>query len=352
MNWVNEMKNFDQRVDILAGFLHRTADQRSSWDAPDISDETGSDIREVEAAVARLAELQLLLPDPGHASGYSTTNPKAILHRLVSLEQQLTDEWHQQALHRQEKMQTLLRHFPVHGLENSGTHVELLTAVDKVNTFIEGCIDTIEHSQLAMHPGGLPSLSLVDDMLLRDQEVLDRGARIMALYSRHLLQVEYVRDYLTEAVHQGAEVRLAEYLPIRLLILDDGLSILPIDPQDSSQGAIAIHSSEVTGALKGIFSFHWTAAETFTGQRPDEGPADRYLLTSQERAIARMLAIGVKDEAIARQLGISPRTLSRVIAMFLEKLGVQTRFQAAIQLVRAGLIDVPTALPAAGTEVG
>ncbi|MQA60571.1 MAG: transcriptional regulator TrmB, partial [Actinophytocola sp.] len=41
-----------------------------------------------------------------------------------------------------------------------------------------------------------------------------------------------------------------------------------------------------------------------------------------------LLAAGVKDETIARQLMISPRTVTRRVAELLDERGARTRFQA------------------------
>jgi DNA-binding NarL/FixJ family response regulator len=53
---------------------------------------------------------------------------------------------------------------------------------------------------------------------------------------------------------------------------------------------------------------------------------------SDEDTIITLLAAGVKDEAIARQLGVSPHTVRRRIAALCKRLGVTTRFQAGLAL--------------------
>ncbi|WP_234104863.1 helix-turn-helix domain-containing protein, partial [Streptomyces venezuelae] len=73
--------------------------------------------------------------------------------------------------------------------------------------------------------------------------------------------------------------------------------------------------------------------------RPKQGGrAARPALDSQELVIVRLLADGVKDEAIARHLGVSSRTLSRLVSGLLDTLGVQTRFQAALRITELGLL--------------
>ncbi|MCP9963343.1 LuxR C-terminal-related transcriptional regulator [Streptomyces somaliensis] len=52
-----------------------------------------------------------------------------------------------------------------------------------------------------------------------------------------------------------------------------------------------------------------------------------------------LLAAGAKDEAIARRLGCSERTLRRLLASLVAKLGADSRFAAGVQAVRLGLLD-------------
>ena len=49
-----------------------------------------------------------------------------------------------------------------------------------------------------------------------------------------------------------------------------------------------------------------------------------------------LLASGLKDEAIARQLGIGERTVRRRVAELADRLGARTRMQLGIQAVRQG----------------
>ena len=52
----------------------------------------------------------------------------------------------------------------------------------------------------------------------------------------------------------------------------------------------------------------------------------------------KLLDAGLKDEAIARQLGVSMRTARRRISSLIAKLGVGTRFQAGLEAARHGLL--------------
>ncbi|WP_447007980.1 helix-turn-helix domain-containing protein [Saccharothrix isguenensis] len=53
-------------------------------------------------------------------------------------------------------------------------------------------------------------------------------------------------------------------------------------------------------------------------------------LAPQARQLLVLMATGATDRAIARELGLSERTLCRRIARLQAKLGVRTRFQLGV----------------------
>lgn len=61
-------------------------------------------------------------------------------------------------------------------------------------------------------------------------------------------------------------------------------------------------------------------------------------LSLEDRRLLALLAAGLKDDAIARQLGTSPRTLRRRLRHLLDELNAETRFQAGAQASRRGLV--------------
>lgn len=69
----------------------------------------------------------------------------------------------------------------------------------------------------------------------------------------------------------------------------------------------------------------------------EESGGDR--LTGREQALLRLMAKGLKDEAIARDLGVSPRTLRRLIADLMRRLDCESRFQAGVEATARGWLD-------------
>lgn len=72
---------------------------------------------------------------------------------------------------------------------------------------------------------------------------------------------------------------------------------------------------------------------------PAVGPgSDLAALSDRERDVLRLVARGLADREIARQLGLSPHTVHRHLANIRTKLEVPSRAAAAVHASRAGLI--------------
>ena len=66
-----------------------------------------------------------------------------------------------------------------------------------------------------------------------------------------------------------------------------------------------------------------------------EAPADP--LTPRESEVLALIAGGLSNKRIARELGIAEKTVKTHVGHVLAKLGVSDRTQAALHAVRAGL---------------
>jgi DNA-binding NarL/FixJ family response regulator len=68
-------------------------------------------------------------------------------------------------------------------------------------------------------------------------------------------------------------------------------------------------------------------------------PTNEVLLTDRERDVLREIARGRTDKEIARSLGVALTTVKSHVRAILDKLGVDSRTQAAVQVLRSQMLS-------------
>lgn len=189
---------------------------------------------------------------------------------------------------------------------------------------------------VAMHPALAPN-DVLRKSLKVDLELLKRGVGFRMLVSRTAARRPGAAAYLGALERDGGQVRVADAIPVRMLVLDGSVVVTP-GPDAEPACDLVIRSEVVGRLLLAAFEHLWIGAEkyaTFVGA--GEGGDEQ--LTAVHVRLLRALATGAKDEAIARQLGCSERTLRRLVAQTLEGLGVRSRFAAGAKAAQLGLLD-------------
>ena len=101
-------------------------------------------------------------------------------------------------------------------------------------------------------------------------------------------------------------------------------------PQELARAVRAAHAGEA------LLDPHIAARLLESIARPGgEAPADA--LTRREGEVLELIARGLSNKRIARELGIAEKTVKTHVGHVLAKLGVTDRTQAALHAVRAGL---------------
>ena len=101
---------------------------------------------------------------------------------------------------------------------------------------------------------------------------------------------------------------------------------------DPSRGYAIIRDPLVIRLYSAYFDLAWASAvpvATLSGEAGVGGVGG-----AGDAPLVELLELGLKDEAIARHLGVSLRTVRRHIAALMEVNGVDTRFQLGAALAR------------------
>ena len=103
-------------------------------------------------------------------------------------------------------------------------------------------------------------------------------------------------------------------------------------PQEIARAVRAAHAGEAL--LDPVVAAR--VVETLAAEGREQ-PIDR--LTPREREVLILIGRGFPNKLIARELGLSEKTVKAHVGRVLAKLGVTDRTQAAVLAVRAGLVD-------------
>ena len=189
-----------------------------------------------------------------------------------------------------------------------------------------------------------------DDEPSPELEMLARGVKARGLYERSSLLDSGRLAEVQELIAAGEMAAMVPVLPFKLAVVDRRRAMLPVAEGTELTAALIVRPSPLLDALIEVFELQWAKAMPVprAGRpgRPAEGQEPGREASAEAAGEARagseelltMLAAGMTDEAIARQLGVSARTVQRRISDLLDSLGSRNRFQAGVQAVRHGLL--------------
>ncbi|MCQ8828602.1 LuxR family transcriptional regulator [Streptomyces malaysiensis] len=163
---------------------------------------------------------------------------------------------------------------------------------------------------------------------------LARGVTQRVVYSRESLEYPgHLTDAIEPCIEAGEQARVLPSVPVKLLIIDEAYALvsLSIKEADVNNSMLVVQPCGLLSALTALFEQAWQKALPVHGLATSPvglAPADRRLL--------RLLAGGATDDVIARELGMSRRTLFRRLQILMARLGAVNRFQMALQAQRFG----------------
>jgi predicted transcriptional regulator len=139
----------------------------------------------------------------------------------------------------------------------------------------------------------------------------------------------------------GEQARTRPELPIKLIISDDQLALIPAAVTSRSiDTTFVIHRSPILDALIALFEAEWARATPIPGiAAVADGPAAGGGAAggaaaggpdAETATLLAMLAAGMTDASVARSLSWSMRTTQRRMRQLMTDLGVTTRFQAGV----------------------
>lgn len=321
------LETFGVAADAEALWRTLLASPQSSFS--DIAEQAGVALEHVERAAECLLEARLV------RLGESATG-------LVAIDPTLAIETHvarseRQLAQRAEELAEIRAQLPDIAQEYERGRAgradlisfEIIVDVDDIRRQIELAADRERaESRYLSHtlsPEGLQAARATDFTALA------RGIRQRSIISADALSEPSVYTEFDVRAARGELVRTLQHVPTQLLIFDRDLAVLSVDPLHPELGAIFVRVRSMVDALVYLFDHLWVEA------KPVFAPQTGSLAPSGRRAkVLELMAVGTKDERIARTLRVGVRTIRRDVAELKSTLGVTSRPEIPAAAIRRG----------------
>ncbi|MBP2704813.1 helix-turn-helix domain-containing protein [Microbispora sp. RL4-1S] len=161
------------------------------------------------------------------------------------------------------------------------------------------------------------------------QAIEDGVLRSRTVVSVSALASPRVREGCDRLVAAGAGVRTLDNVPSWFFAVGDDAAGLPAawgtPPPEHAYNCYLVRAPVAVAALRALFEELWTRATPVPSRTRGDA-----------RQVLRLAAQGLSDEAIARHLGVSVRTVRGRFAGAMSELGAQSRFHAGVEAARRG----------------
>ncbi|MEU6313491.1 helix-turn-helix transcriptional regulator [Streptomyces sp. NPDC047014] len=287
---------------------------------------------EVETAQERLFRLGLL---QGDAAAAFAADPETAVGRLTDLQLRVLHEQLQQVTQSRHLVAELKSEQGAGSLAPQG--VERLEVLSQIRDRIDDLAFFAREEILSVEPYSALTPDNIAHARPLDTRCLRRGVRICSVVSKEALDHPPTVAYLRELTAQGASIRVAESLSERILVYDRKTALVPVDPADTSRGALVTQQAGLVSNILALFQKIWDQAVDLAVLTGDAFDSVEVLSEIELRVLEELCRVG-KDETGARNLDISVRTYRRHVADVLRILGASSRPHAALLARERGWI--------------
>lgn len=176
--------------------------------------------------------------------------------------------------------------------------------------------------QLCSALPGSPRVDYLRSSWSDDIGVLRRGVEVKELVTPQAINTPAGLGYFTELAEQGAQLRMSHRVLQRVFLVDRKVAVVPAAVDARGGAALVVREPAMLLSLYQQFDSIWRNSVPI-----GNGPAD-VLQVEGVTEVLKLLAQGLTDDAIARRLQVSHRTVQRRVGAVMEMLGASSRFSA------------------------
>ncbi|MEW9528668.1 LuxR C-terminal-related transcriptional regulator [Microbispora sp. NPDC049125] len=314
------------------------------WTPERLQNKLGLTGEQVSQALGTMAELGLLEPCPPAPSGMAARAAEAAVVSLMREQKNALAVRAAELQRTSAALDTLASQFlSLRNPRPGDTRVDVVVGEAEVTSLLR------DATSVAYHEVQIVNMDVqgrdYDPDFCRSwhRRLLGNGIAVRGVYRSSMARSMQSCNRLRALQRDGVEIRLTPTAPIGIMTFDHFLTVAEVPSLNGDMAVLAIHGHALTGLFRQIFEHCWTmSAALETG--PVESPAGE-MLTEQQKTVVRMLAAGMKDETIARNLGISQRTLRRLITELMDLLESTSRFQAGVRATARGWVPAADSDP-------
>ena len=174
-----------------------------------------------------------------------------------------------------------------------------------------------------------------------ERAALARGVGFRVVLERPAFEDPGFYASAEDALGLGIELRVVGAVPLRMIIVDRELALVPMSPRDDRdpvRDALLVHPSGLLDALLALFDFVWQGAARIVSSAGGATEASGDRLESLDTKILSLLLAGLTDASIGSQLGMSLRTVQRRVRQMMDRAQVDTRLQLGYEASRRNWI--------------
>jgi sugar-specific transcriptional regulator TrmB len=161
------------------------------------------------------------------------------------------------------------------------------------------------------------------------QKVVPKHLRIRSISDSTYISLPGRIELLGRLVELGEEARYAHTLPMKMIVWDRRIALVPLSIENQQGPALLVRGSSLLDALCALFDLMWERstpiAAALFGKPPEVRSGPR--LSKAAESLIPLLAAGLNDKVIAHQGDLSKTTLNRRIAELMQVFDARTRFQ-------------------------
>nr|WP_330343206.1 LuxR C-terminal-related transcriptional regulator [Streptomyces sp. NBC_00557] len=292
---------------------------------------------DVRGALDRLSALALVRASTENPHQLHAVSPHLGMEILIAQQQAELAEQQRRLEASRAAAARFIVDYDVGRQAESDADITHLRGLDAIRDRLAVLNSKVSRELLTFAPGGPQTPENMKASRPLNQQLLERGVRMRTLYLDSIRSDRATVDHARWLIEQGCQVRTVPSLPNRMIIYDRQFAVIASNADDTAAGAVQLSSPGMITVLHALFESVWQSAA------PLEEPAHPRPggLTRQQAEALRLLALGHTDEAIAKRLGVSPRTARRIASSLMTYLNARSRFQAGVIAVQKGFLDTP-----------